>query len=1649
MQKNKNRILFTILGAVLALSCMLCGVDLAGRGDVFASTSASAEEKVLPASYSLFDIDGIDVEQSASLPKRVGNQYGAGICWAFGSLTAFETTLRLTGVVDKNLELNFSEVDMAYNAYVESRDFADVGGGAFEFAYEYLSSGNGVAQEQTWETYNQIKNWSNNSTLTQYYAANIASKGRTYLPYEAQESKNFPSRAAILLNDDVDGVSEEDSLQHVNDLRNSIKSHIFTYGAVVASLYMQEGTYYDNLTNTYLNNNTSRTNHLITIVGWDDNKTDGQGNTGAYICQNSYGESFGNKGYFYVMFADETIEDNVAGFVRVGKIEDEEKVIYDKMDVEGAVEKNQFCTFNGTTSYSTKYIQTSNKTIFANIFEMQDFSDQYVSRLKVPGVCTTAARLNSSKQVEYYPTNCQPTSFNIYIASGISKSDLNSMSSTLASKFSSSKKVKNAAKTGSDEYEFSLQQTGFYCINVNDEIQLTGDYFVVFMQVDANSCMLAADIAKNISHPTYLTSNTSGGSGWGEYRVGSGSSAYVSVLPMIAESKVKGEISYSMDDKNIVAEYDGNAHNPILLVQSPSNVEVEYSIDGGEFSSDINLIDVKWGTDLNGNKVVLPYTIVIRLSSQFYQTKLVTCHVQINPRNLKISPIEKTIEYGETDNQTLTFQTDGLVTGEELYYTGRLQRQPGDNAGQYAITLGDFKLVSRGKFNPQNYTLIFDETKMFTILPKELKVETGTTRKIYGEVDPEISYTFVGMIGMEVPKGEISFTRASGENVGQYDFSLSSSSKLIDNIATGFYASNYVLKIANSHLVISKRTITLKFDQQLSKTYGQTDPEFSFSFENVLPGETAAYSGSLSRESGESVGHYKILPGTFALQDGLDGRFVASNYDFVLQEDYFYITNGSLDSYSFVSNKTVTYNGSKQFLDIYAGESMSVRYCEGEVYDEAKSVSEPIGKIHVGKLTLSLKFSKKDYDDSYATVYIEILPATLTIIPASNQKAIYGEEEYAINFSYVGNAAGEVPNFMGKLEKAEGKDVGEYDILLGTLELASSDTLDKNDYQLALRDGVKFLIAKKELKVVPVENLGKFYGQMDPELIFVIEGAVGTDFITFRGYLSRKVGENVGEYGYVLGSVSLSEQWTKNYYLSSNVAGTFKISPAIVKIKMHDMSAYYGEINLNFVYELLDGTENNIASSDNIKSIVNFVCNDEMGNPISNKTRKNASGYKITAVSRNSNYDLFVTDGTYTINYKRCTVTFRYLEQVESYEVFQFDKLYVPSGIDTNVDGYLFAGWQIGSVTYDLSNFDVVEDVTFVGSYSLKSYSIDYQTNGGSLQSSAKTSFDVTTETFYLQAPVRARYIFEGWFENSDFSGERVDKIEHGTARNFVLYAKWKGEPCNINMPANNEKFDILGGIDVESGVAEFGSNVAFSILLHSGYSKSQNTIKVYAVWASGGRRQLTCTNVTTNHDGVAQTDDPNVCMDFDLLVVDGLSIEVENINKNVYTISYIAGEEIVKTLTLEHGSTLDASLVPEVPFKAHYTQTPAVWSMPVVENIQQDLQITAIYTPNVYVVTFVFEDGQTVRQEVTYGTICSTEKLKEVYVLKFLEHFEFDTPLDSISEDTTINVKIVSNRQTMLIVLGIAGGLIIIGSIVGIVVRRKRHKFNWWSYNK
>lgn len=97
------------------------------------------------------------------------------------------------------------------------------------------------------------------------------------------------------------------------------KEAIVTHGAVLTSLYLNEADakVYNTKTASYFNNSTAfPKTHELVLIGWDDaydksNFINKPKSNGAFIAQNSFGNSWGKEGFFYISYEDVHILDQV------------------------------------------------------------------------------------------------------------------------------------------------------------------------------------------------------------------------------------------------------------------------------------------------------------------------------------------------------------------------------------------------------------------------------------------------------------------------------------------------------------------------------------------------------------------------------------------------------------------------------------------------------------------------------------------------------------------------------------------------------------------------------------------------------------------------------------------------------------------------------------------------------------------------------------------------------------------------------------------------------------------------------------------------------------------------------------------------------------------------------------------------------------------------------------------------------------------------------------------------------------------------------------------------------------------------------------------------------------------------------------------
>lgn len=243
-----------------------------------------------------------------------------------------------------------------------------------------------------------------------------------------------------------DGKTQKDleTIKHVQEMQiiaakdyEKIKEAVFKYGGVQTSIYSalrsanSESRYYNQETNAYCYIGTEKPNHDVVIVGWDDNyskdnfsvELDGDG---AFICQNSWGSSFGEQGFFYISYYDTNIGTHNVSYTRIDAVDN-----YDH------IYQSDLCGWVGQLGYNKESV------FGANVFEAE--SDEVL------------------KAISFYATG-KNSDYELFVVPNFT--DMESLN----------ERIPVASGT--------LSNAGYYTIDFNQEIMLTaGQKYAVVLHI--------------------------------------------------------------------------------------------------------------------------------------------------------------------------------------------------------------------------------------------------------------------------------------------------------------------------------------------------------------------------------------------------------------------------------------------------------------------------------------------------------------------------------------------------------------------------------------------------------------------------------------------------------------------------------------------------------------------------------------------------------------------------------------------------------------------------------------------------------------------------------------------------------------------------------------------------------------------------------------------------------------------------------------------------------------------------------------------------------------------------------------------------------------------------------------------------------------
>ncbi|MDE5967073.1 MAG: hypothetical protein K2G89_09615 [Lachnospiraceae bacterium] len=177
----------------------------------------------------------------------------------------------------------------------------------------------------------------------------------------------------------------------------AIKEYVYKYGGVQSSIYINlelqddEGgsKYYNEDTHAYYFDEQDVTNHDIVIVGWDDHypkenfKVVPEGD-GAFLCKNSWGEQFGDAGYFYISYYDSNIGTTNTCYTKLGDADNFDYIYQSDQlgwigelgfDASNAYFANVFETHETETLEAVSFYATDVNTTY-KVYVVQEYQGQ-------------------------------------------------------------------------------------------------------------------------------------------------------------------------------------------------------------------------------------------------------------------------------------------------------------------------------------------------------------------------------------------------------------------------------------------------------------------------------------------------------------------------------------------------------------------------------------------------------------------------------------------------------------------------------------------------------------------------------------------------------------------------------------------------------------------------------------------------------------------------------------------------------------------------------------------------------------------------------------------------------------------------------------------------------------------------------------------------------------------------------------------------------------------------------------------------------------------------------------------------------------------------------------------------------------------------
>ena len=758
-------------------------------------------------------------------------------------------------------------------------------------------------------------------------------------------------------------------------------------------------------------------------------------------------------------------------------------------------------------------------------------------------------------------------------------------------------------------------------------------------------------------------------------------------------------------------------------------------------------------------------------------------------RELKITVKDKTSEYSgaeqsgnvlpasitgaadDADIDTDEYKIEGLAEGDVLTVTGYVPSK-GTNVGTYengSFENATITITRNGTDVTSEYSPVTTTAGKLTITRATITVKADDKQKVYGDEDPELTWTATGFKGSDTVAllTDVEIEREEGEDVGEYLIGVAGSTEL----------TNYTVTYQTGTFTITPKEITVTITgNNAEKVYTGSEQEVT-GFEYTVTGAQKTYVTVALAEGKKAEAKGTDVKTTD------DGKYMME-----LTEDHFTITPTSNytvktvtinDGWLKITPKTITvaitgntaekeYTGSEQEVTGYtytvtgAEETdVTVALADGKKA-EAKGTDvklENDGKYMMGLDTDSFTVTPgSNYVIAADGVtvtdgWLKITPKAITVTIKGNQDSVPYDGETHTTTGWEATPSDTAYNktkisFTG-VATASRKDFGKTNMNLKVADFSNTDTNYNVTFEIG-EDGYQEITRAQV--TVKANDATKVYDN-DPTnpgtYTADVTGLIGQDTIVYT--VGREEGEDVDEY-----TITPTGDEFQGNYIVTYQTGTFTITPKEVTVKADNATKVY------------DNDPSNPASY--TATVTGTLGSDTVTYTVGRTAGEDVGEYTITPTGDETqgNYKVKYETGIFTITPKKVTVT-----------ADNNGKLFGeadPSPLTATVVGTIGDDTVQYSVTRDAGEAVGTYAITASGETTQGNYTVEYKPG----------VFTISRNTMEITASG-----YEGEYDAEYHTGSAAATVTEGTT---IKYSTDDGETWLDEMP----KIKDVGKIKVK-----------------------------------------------------------------------------------------------------------------------------------------------------------------------------------------------------------------------------------------------------------